>query len=429
MPVFWYQLLVLMILPLYRLRVWLRSRHQVDYAIEVAERFGPIVNMQAQRQQHPVWIHAVSVGETNAAQPIIAHLLAQGWPVLVTNTTRTGQARLRQLFADQVQSVFLPVDSAALMQDFFDVYQPCAIGLIETELWPNLLAQASQRQIPTVLLNARLSARSARGYGKFASLTQPMVQQLSCIAAQDTATAQRFIQLGAQPERVQVTGSLKFDLAPPQAALDLARQLFVDWQLADRPILVAASTHEPEENQLLNIFKAIHTRYPKACLILVPRHPERFDRVATLITDKGWSLAKRSAGQTITPATSVYLADSMGELWTWYALAQMAFVGGSLANTGGHNPLEPARLGVPVVMGRHTFNFEPIVQALLIAGGLIQADDASGVAQTWQAWLSNDGLRVQAGQAGQQVCLDNQGALARQLAVLDQLLSTVQISR
>jgi 3-deoxy-D-manno-octulosonic-acid transferase len=307
------------------------------------------------------------------------------------------------------------------MTQFFDHYQPRVIGLIETELWPNLLAIAHQRHIPTILLNARLSAKSAKGYAKFAAITRPMLEQLTQIAAQDQATADRFIALGAPAHRVVVTGSLKFDLQPPVAALQLAEQLRQTWALAGRTIVVAASTHEPEENQIINIFKALHQRYPQSCLIVVPRHPERFDRVAELIVEKGWTLARRSAGQAIDADTAVYLADSMGELWTWYALAQMAFVGGSIAATGGHNPLEPARLGVPVVMGSHTFNFAQIVQNLIDAGGLVQVPDVSGVYATFAEWCEHPSLAQQVGQCGRAMLEANQGALARQLALIQQL--------
>lgn len=418
MPPLWYNLLLILILPLYRLRVWQRSRHQPDYQAEVSQRFG---DFAPAKQMGVVWIHAVSVGETNAAQPIIQHLLDQGHAVLVTNTTRTGQARVRQLFTHQVESVFLPVDTMALMTQFFDQYQPKLIGLIETELWPNVIHIAAQRQIPTILLNARLSEKSSKGYAKFANLTRPMLQQLSCIAAQDQATAERFIVLGADAKRVVVTGSLKFDLQPPEQSLQQAEQLQAAWQLEGRQIIVAASTHDPEENQILNIFKALHQRHPQTCLIIVPRHPERFDRVAGLIEEKGWTLARRSAGQAITPDTAVYLADSMGELWIWYALADMAFVGGSLAANGGHNPLEPARLAVPIVMGSQTFNFAQIVQSLIDAGGLVQVSDVSGVYATFAAWCENPTQAKQVGQNGLQILTANQGALARQLALLDGL--------
>ena len=190
-------------------------------------------------------------------------------------------------------------------------------------------------------------------------------------------------------------------------------------------MLVAGSTHEPEENQLLNIFKALHQRFPDVVLVLVPRHPERFGSVAALITEKGWPLARRSRGDAIRPDTPLYLADSMGELWLWYALSQMAFVGGSLSQTGGHNPLEPARLGVPVVMGPNTQNFASIVAALEASGGLVQVTEVSGVYAQWAAWLQDESQRVSAGKAGQHFMQANQGALQRQLALVEHGLNLV----
>lgn len=422
-PPFWYQLLLKIITPLYRWRVWQRARHEPDYQAEVTQRF--VVQPQA-KNMGVVWIHAVSVGETNAAQPLIQHFLNLHLPVLVTSTTRTGQARVRELFAannpQQFESVFLPVDSLPLIEKFISTYQPRLLALIETELWPNLLAICAEQAIPTALMNARLSARSAKGYGKFARLTQPMLQQLSLIAAQDHDTAQRFISLGAVTTAVKVTGSLKFDLHAPAHLLVQAVQIRQDWQLATRPLFVVASTHEPEEKLLLEAFHQLLKQYPDAVMIIAPRHPQRFDSVAQQISAEGYTLYRRSLGQQINPACQVYLADSMGELWTWYALATAAFVGGSLCENGGHNPLEAARLGVPVVMGSHVFNFKHIVDVLDTAGALQQADSAKQVVAIWQNWLAQPTQREQASQAALEVMQANQGALSRQIQALDQLL-------
>lgn len=424
-PPFWYQLLLKIITPLYRWRVWQRSRHEADYQAEVTQRF--VVQPQA-KNTGVIWIHAVSVGETNAAQPLIQHFLNLHLPVLVTSTTRTGQARVRELFAaynpQQFESVFLPVDSLPLIEKFIATYRPRLLALIETELWPNLLAACAERAIPSALMNARLSARSAKGYGKFSRLTKPMLQQLSLIAAQDHDTAQRFISLGAVSHAVQVTGSLKFDLHAPAHLLAQAQQIKQEWQLATRPLFVVASTHEPEEKLLLEAFHQLLKNYPDAVLIIAPRHPQRFDSVAQQISAEGYTLYRRSLGQQINPACQVYLADSMGELWTWYALATAAFVGGSLCENGGHNPLEAARLGVPVVMGPHVFNFKHIVEVLATAGALQQAHSAEQVVAIWQNWLAQPTQREQASQAALQVMQANQGALQRQLSALDQLLAS-----
>lgn len=424
-PPFWYQLLLKIITPLYRWRVWQRSRHEADYQAEVTQRF--VVQPQA-KNTGVIWIHAVSVGETNAAQPLIQHFLNLHLPVLVTSTTRTGQARVRELFAannpQQFESVFLPVDSLPLIEKFIATYQPRLLALIETELWPNLLAICAEQAIPSALMNARLSARSAKGYGKFSRLTRPMLQQLSMIAAQDNDTAQRFISLGAVSHAVQVTGSLKFDLHAPAHLLAQAQQIKQEWQLATRPLFVVASTHEPEEKLLLQAFHQLLKNYPDAVLIIAPRHPQRFDSVAQQISAEGYTLYRRSLGQQINPACQVYLADSMGELWTWYALATAAFVGGSLCENGGHNPLEAARLGVPVVMGPHVFNFKHIVEVLANEGALQLADSAKQVVDIWQKWLTQPAQREQASQAALQVMQANQGALQRQLSALDQLLAS-----
>jgi 3-deoxy-D-manno-octulosonic-acid transferase len=424
-PPFWYQLLLKIITPLYRWRVWQRARHEPDYQAEVTQRF--VVQPQA-KNTGVIWIHAVSVGETNAAQPLIQHFLNLHLPVLVTSTTRTGQARVRELFAannpQQFESVFLPVDSLPLIEKFIATYQPRLLALIETELWPNLLAACAEQAIPTALINARLSARSAKGYGKFSRLTRPMLQQLSLIAAQDNDTAQRFIRLGAVRHAVQVTGSLKFDLHAPAHLLAQATQIRQEWQLATRPLFVVASTHEPEEKLLLEAFHQLLKNYPDALLIIAPRHPQRFDSVAQQISAEGYALYRRSLGQQINPACQVYLADSMGELWAWYALATAAFVGGSLCENGGHNPLEAARLGVPVVMGPHVFNFKHIVEVLATAGALQQAHSAEQVVAIWQNWLAQPTQREQASQGALQVMQANQGALQRQLSALDQLLAS-----
>lgn len=423
-PPFWYQLLLKIITPLYRWRVWQRSRHEPDYQAEVAQRF--VVQPQA-KNTGVIWIHAVSVGETNAAQPLIQHFLDQQLAVLVTSTTRTGQARVRELFAvnnpQQFESVFLPVDSLPLIEKFIATYQPRLLALIETELWPNLLALCAEQAIPTALMNARLSARSAKGYGKFARLTRPMLQQLSLIAAQDSDTAQRFLSLGALTDAVNVTGSLKFDLHAPGHLLAQAQQIKQDWQLGQRPLFVVASTHEPEEKLLLAAFHQLLSTNPDAVLVIAPRHPQRFDSVAQQITAEGYTLYRRSLKQQINPACQVYLADSMGELWIWYALATAAFVGGSLCENGGHNPLEPARLGVPVVMGPHVFNFKQIVEVLAHAGALQQADSAGQVMAIWQHWLAQPAQHAQASHAALQVMQANQGALARQIQALDNLLA------
>lgn len=423
-PPLWYDLLIRLIKPLYRWRVRRRSGHLADYADELHERFGPF-----QPAQHPgaLWFHAVSVGETNAAQPLIEHYLRHGQPVLLTNTTRTGQARARSLFAQKyaalIQTVFLPIDQRQLIEQFVHQYQPRIVLLMETELWPNLLAVLAEQGIPSLLLNARLSERSAQGYARFGRLTRPMLQQLSAIAAQDEPTQQRFIQLGMRPERVMLVGNVKFDIQPPAPQLQQAQQIRQAWQLERRQIMVLASTHASEEQQILAALQPILLQQPELLCIVVPRHPERFDSVFNDITMLGYRVKRRSLQQQAEADTQVYLADSMGELWLWYALADVAFVGGSLNSPGGgHNILEPIALQVPTVLGKNYFNFQQIVDEFVQHDAVRVAQDVAQAAQYLLELLQQPHLAQAMQQRAQQILQRNQGAVARHLALIDQYL-------
>ena len=251
---FWYNAALAIIKPLYQWRIKKRAQDVAAYQQECLERFGPF---QLPKNLETIWFHAVSVGETNAAQPLIEHYLKQGHSVLVTNTTKTGQARAKSLFNQApyqalFQAVYLPADQKHLIQAFFQKYQPKILILVETELWPNLLDQAQAFKVPTILVNARLSAKSAQGYAKVSGLTQAMLKGLNRLLAQDAATAERFIQLGAAPSVTQVVGSIKFDIHAPEQCVQQAIQLKHDWQLADRKMITIASTHAPEEQKLLS---------------------------------------------------------------------------------------------------------------------------------------------------------------------------------
>jgi 3-deoxy-D-manno-octulosonic-acid transferase len=423
-PPFWYQALIQLIKPLYRRRVKKRSGLQADYHEEVQQRFG---QFQAVKNQQAIWFHAVSVGETNAAQPLIAHYLALGQAVLLTNTTRTGQARGKALFAQHYpqlfQAVFLPLDQYALMARFIELNQPRILLLMETELWPNLLSAGRRAGIPQLLLNARLSAKSARGYGRFKRLSTAMLAQLNAIAAQDDATVQRFAALGKDPTQMQVLGNIKFDSRAPQQFIDQAQQLKQDWQLQHRQIMVLASTHAPEEQALLTALQQQLQQQPQQLCIVVPRHPERFDEVAKLITDLGLQLKRRSRAEAISADTQVYLADSMGEMWLWYALAEVAYVGGSLNQPGGgHNILEPIALNVATIVGCRYVNFQHIVDTFAAQQALMIVDDAPQAAQQLQDLLANGAQRQQICAKASQILSANQGALARHIALIDRFL-------
>ena len=416
-----YNLLLHLLLPFVYLRLLWRGRTVPTYKQNIEQRFGGHKNLP----QHGIMIHAVSLGETLAAQPLVNALLKNypHLPVIITNTTATGAERARALWGDKVTQCYLPYDYSWAMDKFLAHSQPRLIIVMETELWPNLLALAQRNKIPVLLANARLSAKSAEGYSKIQGLMTPMLQALSVLAAQDQDTAQRFLDLGAPATTVQVTGSLKFDLTLPDNLAERALELKQQWQLDGRPIWVAVSTHDGEDEIVLAAFKHIQQQFNQALLMLVPRHPERFDQVAELITKQGFSMARRSQQQAVTPDVEVFLADSMGELLLWLALADVAFVGGSFVNVGGHNPLEPAALAVPIVTGQTMFNFKQITEILLQAGALKQAANSQELADIVCDWLSNPEQKQQAGQAALQVVNANKGALAKHLAIVEGLLN------
>lgn len=416
-----YNFLLHLLLPFVYLRLLWRGRTTPTYAQNIEQRFGGHKKLP----QGGIVIHAVSLGETLASQPLVNALLTQypNLPLIITNTTATGAERARALWGDKVHQCYLPYDYSWAMRRFLEHSRPKLIIVMETELWPNLIDQAKQLTIPVVLANGRLSAKSATGYGKIPSLVTPMLQALTVLAAQDQDTAQRFQDLGASENSIQVTGSLKFDLTIPDDLTLRADELKQQWQLHTRPIWVAASTHEGEDEIVLTAFKQIQQQFNNALLILVPRHPERFDKVADLIAKQGLSIARRSQQQAITPEVSVFLGDSMGELLLWFALADVAFVGGSLVNVGGHNPLEPAALAVPIVTGKTMFNFKQITDILLQAGALQQGQDAVELAKIVCEWLANPEQKQKDGQAGLAVVNANKGALKKHLAIVEGVLA------
>lgn len=422
---FWYNFLLWCIKPLYRWRVKKRFGHLSDYQQEVDERFG---NFQPVKNQQAIWFHVVSVGETNAAQPLIEHYLQQGQAVLVTNTTRTGQARAKALFAKRYttlfQAVYLPLDQKYLVEKFITQNQPRVLLLMETELWPNLLSCIARHQIPQLLLNARLSEKSAQGYAKVKSLTVPMLRQLDFIAAQDSATAQRFIDLGLAADKVKVLGNVKFDIAAPEHLVEQAIAMRQDWQLTERKIVVLASTHAPEEQQLLQALQSDLSLDNNLLCIVVPRHPERFDAVFAQIKQLDLVVHRRSLGQPICAETQVYLADTMGELWLWYTLAQVAYVGGSL-NTpgGGHNILEPMALDVATILGENYFNFQAIVDEFVTQQAVQVVHDAEQAAALILQLLIDDIQREQMTVNAAQIVHANQGSVAAHIALIDRYLS------
>ncbi|MEO9302288.1 3-deoxy-D-manno-octulosonic acid transferase [Acinetobacter pittii] len=423
---FWYNTALHLLKPFYHWRIKKRAESQDLYNQECLERFGPF---ESPKNVRAIWFHAVSVGETNAAQPLIEHYLKLSQPVLVTNTTKTGQARAKSLFLkapylDLFQAVYLPVDQKHLLKQFFELYQPKLLALVETELWPNLIDQAKLQQVPCLLLNARLSEKSAKGYSRVSGLTAGMLKQIDWVLAQDNATRQRYVELGLDQQKSQVVGNIKFDIHAPEAFINQAEQLQQQWYLGQRKVLTIASTHAPEEQQILEVLRPYLKSDPELVCIVVPRHPERFDEVFEICQNLDLVTHRRSMNHSIHASTQVYLADSMGELWLWYALSQVCFVGGSLNEPGGgHNILEPMVLNVPTVIGPRYFNFQTIVDEFIDENGVLIAQDAEQVVAIWMACLAEPDQAQQVVEQAHKVLQRNQGSLQKHIGVINRYLA------
>nr|WP_228130237.1 3-deoxy-D-manno-octulosonic acid transferase [Acinetobacter nectaris] len=423
-PPFWYQFLLQCIQPLYRWRVKKRSDSALALDEELKQRFGELVPAL---NTNVIWFHAVSVGETNAAQPLIEHYLKQGKNVLVTNTTKTGQARAKSLFAEKFpssfQAVFLPIDTQEQVEKFLKQYQPKILLLMETELWPNLLAIVSKKGIPQLLLNARLSEKSANGYAKFKRLTQPMLSQLNWIATQDEATYTRFASLGKNTASMSVVGNIKFDIQPSEQAVTTAKAIYQDWHLQGRKIIVLASTHADEEKNILSALEHQLKTDAQLLCIVVPRHPERFNEVYNIIENLGLTVQRRSLQQSIDQNTQVYLADSMGELWIWYALSQVSYVGGSLNEPGGgHNILEPIAMNIATILGKNYFNFQTLVDEFVENKGVQVVQSAEEAAELLYTLLNDEQQQQAMVEQANTIFCKNQGSVARHIKLIDQFL-------
>ncbi|MBD2838385.1 lipid IV(A) 3-deoxy-D-manno-octulosonic acid transferase [Pseudomonas sp. JM0905a] len=416
-----YTLLFHLGLPLVAVRLAWRAWRAPAYARRIGERFAfglPSIKPGG------IWVHAVSVGESIAAAPMVRALLERhpDLPITITCMTPTGSERIRALFGDKVQHCYLPYDLPWAAARFLDKVRPKLAVIMETELWPNHIHQCARRGIPVVLANARLSERSARGYARFAKLTGPMLAELSWIAVQTEAEAERFRTLGARPYCVGVTGSIKFDLRIDPALLQRAAELRGQWGADSRPVWIAASTHAGEDEIVLAAHKALLKQRPDTLLILVPRHPERFGPVFELSRREGLATVRRSTGAPVDATDAVLVGDTMGELLFLYALADIAFVGGSLVPNGGHNLLEPAALGKPVLSGPHLFNFLEIAAQLRDAGALAEVADAEELAAQVGGLWAEPGRAEFMRDAGLGVLKANQGALERLLGGIARLL-------
>lgn len=418
-----YTFLFYLILPAILLRLLWRSIKSPDYAKRWAERFGFFAYSKPAISRQTIWIHSVSLGETLAAVPLIK-TLQKKYPnaaFVVTTMTPTGSRQVHTSLGDSVFHVYAPYDVPDAIHRFLRRIQPSMLIIIETELWPNLIHYSAAQHIPIVLANARLSARSAKGYQRFKRITHPMLNQLSLLMVQSQVEAERFAQLGMPSERIKVTGNMKFDITVSDQQLEQARALCHSWGI-DRPVWIAASTHTGEEKIVLAAFKQILGHAPDALLILVPRHPERLQDVLQLCEQAGCQTVLRSTKTPVTQDTSILLVDTIGELLLFYAASDVAFVGGSFVPVGGHNLLEPAVLGIPTLTGPHMFNFAEINQRLQTAQAVFPVTTQEELAQMTLKLLQDPQQRKAAGEKGKQVVLNNRGALQAHIDGISQVL-------
>lgn len=413
---FLYSFVFILAVPLILLRLLWRGSRASAYFKRWDERFG--IKPAPSASKPVLWLHAVSVGEVEAARPLVEALQAQydSHQILITTMTPTGSARVTSLYGDKVLHCYLPYDLPFAVTRFLKSARPELGIIMETELWPNLIHHAHALDIPLVLANARLSARSAAGYQKIGKLTRVMLQQFSLIAAQSQDDRQRFIALGADKESVHTVGNLKFEIALPASLSEEAEALRSIW--GNRPVFIAASTHEGEDEIILNASRKIRAAFPDLLLILVPRHPERFDKVAALSQRSGFKILRRSENGMCSRDIQVLVVDTMGELPLFYGTADIAFVGGSLVPRGGHNLLEPAALGRAVIIGPHYFNFSEISRQFLEADAAIQVNGSEMLADRVTDLLRNPQKRADMGQAGQNLIKQSQGASKRLLNLI-----------
>jgi len=409
-----YSLLLTLLLPFVLLRLYARGWRNPAYRLRWQERLGFIPAVAGSC----IWIHAVSVGEVQAVSALVRRLQQQGHNILISTSTPTGAERVHALFGDSLQHVYFPYDLPSLLQRFFSRLSVQAVIMVETEIWPNLAALCAHKQIPLILANARLSARSARGYARFPHMTKATLRSFCLIAAQTEVDAQRFIKLGAQAERLAVIGNLKFDIQMADDLREQAASLRQGWG-ETRPVWIAASTHEGEEEIMLKVHGGLLRQYENALLILAPRHPQRFDRVASLVKKTGLRFSRHCqfTERTAEPDQLVVL-DSMGELPVFLAAADIAFIGGSLLPVGGHNVLEAAAAGIPGVFGPHMFNFAQVSRQLQQQQAAVQIANGDELLAVLQNWFANSRERLAAGVRARRYVVSQQGALERLLALL-----------
>lgn len=416
-----YTVLFHILIPLVLVRILIKSIRNPAYLKRVGERFG---RFEAPQKTGGIWVHSVSVGETIAAVPLIKRLQQTfpDLPITITTMSPTGSDRVKALLKDSVFHVYVPYDLPFAVNGFLSKVKPVCTIIMETEIWPNLLHCCEKREIPVLLANARLSVRSAAKYVKLPNFSKTMLNQFAVIAAQNSADAQRYLDLGAVPDKVMVIGSVKFDQPLPPNVHEKAQAFRAMWQ--ERKVFIAASTHEGEDELILAAFAKVKQQISDALLFLVPRHPERFNKVANLCRKQGYDVQLRSSNAAESPeSVDVFLGDTMGELQVFYAASDLAFVGGSLVPIGGHNMLEPAALGLATLTGPHVFNFTEISALLESAGGMQIVPDQDVLASRVIELLQDNSQREAIGANALAVVEQNRGTIDAYLEVVKNLVA------
>lgn len=411
-----YSIALYLLTPLILLHLLWRSIRNRDYLKRWSERLGIFT---APKLNGGIVIHAVSVGEVNAASPLIRGLSERfpDLPLVVTTFTPTGSERVQSLYGDRLFHVYAPFDLPGSVTRFYNRIQPKMLVIMETEIWPNLYHGAARRGIPVIIANARVSEKSVRGYRWFPRLVRKALASVSKIAAQSETDAARLILCGAEHERIEVVGSLKFDVSMPASHTEQGEFIRQGWG-ASRPVWIAASTHEGDDKPVFDAHQIVLKKFPDALLLIVPRHPERFGRVYSMARSYGYETALRSENGRCDENTQCFVIDTMGELLLFCAASDVAFVGGSIAPAGGHNVLEPAALGRPVIMGPHMFNFEEIAARMLAIGAAVQVKNTAELADSVCELFRDADKRDRMGQAGLRLIDEGRGALARTLDIV-----------
>jgi len=360
---FIYSCVLYLLLPFVLLRLLVKSRKNKQYRLRINERLGWLPFHHGKKKV--IWVHAVSVGEAIAAKPLIEQLITRypQYAVLVTTTTPTGSKTVTRLFGDRILHCYFPYDLPHIVIRFIKKLKPSLLIIVETEIWPNLYATCAQKNIPVLMVNARLSMRSTQQYLRIRGLIKEALSCTALIAVRSAEDKQHFLSLGAPAHKVELTGNIKFDITIDSRKVEQSHFLKKQWG-SQRKVWVAASTHQGEDEIILAIFNHLKQHFPSLLLIIVPRHPERFNDVFNLLLKSDYSVERRSDNTIFNKNTDIILGDSMGELLLWYATADIAFIGGSLVKTGGHNPLEATALGIPTVSGPYIFNFNDIYPIL-----------------------------------------------------------------